>query len=101
MKGKRANVILSDMAPSPTGIKTHNHHVILQLCFSVLRFSLGVLNENGTLLCKLWMGGDQKRLENAMKSVFGQVHIVKPEASRRESAEIFMLAQGFFGLKSR
>ncbi|CAG5129039.1 unnamed protein product [Candidula unifasciata] len=95
LQGQLADVILSDMAPRATGLKSHNHDIIVGLCFSVLRFSLNVLKEGGTLVCKLWMGGDQPRLENAMNSVFDNVRFVKPDASRDDSAEVFILGRGF------
>lgn len=101
LQNRLADVILSDMAPRATGLKSHNHEIIVGLCFTVLRFSLSVLKEGGTLLCKLWMGGDQSRLDAAMKSVFDNVRCVKPDASRDDSAEIFLLGRGFKSLKNR
>uniref|UniRef100_A0A0B7AWZ3 rRNA methyltransferase 2, mitochondrial n=1 Tax=Arion vulgaris TaxID=1028688 RepID=A0A0B7AWZ3_9EUPU len=95
LQNQLADVILSDMAPNATGLKSHNHEIIVSLCFSVLRFSLSVLKIGGTLLCKLWMGGDQQRLESAMRTVFDNVRVVKPDASRCDSSEIFLLARGF------
>ncbi|GFN86270.1 ribosomal RNA large subunit methyltransferase e [Plakobranchus ocellatus] len=100
LHGKKADVLLSDMAPSATGIKSHNHEAIVGLCFSVLRFSLSVLNNGGTIVCKLWSGGDQPRLERAMKIICDSVRVVKPDASRDDSAEIFMLGRGFKGSRN-
>ncbi|CAL1542235.1 unnamed protein product [Lymnaea stagnalis] len=92
---RKANVILSDMAPRATGHKSHNHEIIVGLCFSVLQFSLSALSPGGTMVCKLWAGGDQSRLEAAMRTVFEQVKVMKPEASRDDSSEIFLLGKGF------
>ncbi|XP_059163913.1 rRNA methyltransferase 2, mitochondrial-like [Physella acuta] len=92
---RQADVVLSDMAPAATGMKSHNHEIIVNLCFSVLLFSLHVLKNGGTMLCKIWMGADQKRLETAMNKVFEHVRVVKPEASRDDSSEIFLLGRGF------
>jgi len=91
----KADVILSDMAPSATGIKSHNHDVIVQLCFTVLTFCLSSLRPGGAMLCKLWSGSGQPKLTAAMKTVFDRVRIVKPDASYADSAEIFILGQGF------
>ena len=95
LKDRKADVILSDMAPSTTGIKAHNHNLIIELCFSVLSFCLSTLEPGGTMLCKLWSGAGQPKLTAAMKTVFERVKIVKPDASYDDSAEIFMLGQGF------
>lgn len=92
---RQADVVLSDMAPAATGMKSHNHEIIVKLCFSVLLFSLHVLKNGGTMLCKIWMGADQKRLETGMSKVFEHVRVVKPEASRDDSTEIFLLGRGF------
>lgn len=44
---------------------------------------------------KLWQGGDTSIVMNAMNKCFSDVRVVKPCASRVNSAEIFLLAQGF------
>ncbi|XP_005090821.1 rRNA methyltransferase 2, mitochondrial [Aplysia californica] len=100
LQERRVDILLSDMAPSATGIKSHNHELIVGLCFSVLRFSLAVLKPGGTMLCKLWQGGSQDRLAAAMRTVFQDVRVVKPEASRDDSAEVFMMGRGFKSKKS-
>lgn len=100
MNNRKADVILSDMAPSATGVHRHNHQAIINLCFSVLRFSLHILKKEGCLLCKIWMGSEQNQLEKAMKSVFSKIHTVKPDASREDSSEMFILGRGFHGLKN-
>ncbi|KAK7003879.1 rRNA methyltransferase 2 mitochondrial [Biomphalaria glabrata] len=97
---QKADVLLSDMAPRATGLRSHNHEAIIELCFYVLRFSLVILKPEGTMLCKLWMGGDQSRFEKAMQTVFQHVRVVKPEASREDSAEIFLLGRKFTGIKN-
>ena len=100
LKNKKADVLLSDMAPAATGVKSHNHEAIVTLCFSVLTFSLSVLKEGGTIVCKLWSGGDQPRLEKAMRAICDSVRVVKPSASRGDSAEIFLMGKGFHGFRT-
>merc|ERR1711976_433058 len=88
---RKADVVMSDMAPKATGIKTMDHENIVKLCMSALKFSSVVLEEGGTFLCKLWNGREQQQLEKLTKMVFKQIQIVKPEASRSDSAEVFLL----------
>lgn len=93
--GRRADLILSDMAPSATGVKSLDHQQIMQLAYSVLRFSLVALAEGGTLVVKLLQSEQREGYEAALKKCFVDVRIVKPHASRMDSAEMFILARQF------
>jgi len=52
-------------------------------------------NCGGTLLVKLWQGGKTDSVIEAMSKCFANVQTVKPQASRADSAEIFLLAREF------
>ncbi|KAK7507242.1 hypothetical protein BaRGS_00001177 [Batillaria attramentaria] len=95
--GRPVDLVLSDMAPRASGQKFMDHELIVELCFSVLRFGVTVLRPGGHLLCKLWQGGEQRKLESAMQSVFESVKVVKPDSSRSDSAEIFLLGRNLRG----
>lgn len=95
LRGQLADVIISDMAPNATGVKSLDHDIIVQLCLSVTDFSKVVLKDGGSLLCKLWQGQGQEQLLGRVAAMFGQVKIVKPQASRKDSAEVFVLAKDF------
>ena len=100
LQSRKADVLLSDMAPTATGVKSHNHQAIVTLCFSVLTFGVSVVREGGTIVCKLWSGADQQRLEGAMRAICETVRVVKPDASRGDSAEIFLMGRGFKGFRT-
>ncbi len=95
LNGKKADVVLSDMAPNATGVKSLDHELIINLCFAALKFSRDNLKEDGTFLCKFLQGGRWKYLESAMKQMFREVRLVKPLASRTDSAEAFALGRHF------
>ncbi|XP_041363864.1 rRNA methyltransferase 2, mitochondrial-like [Gigantopelta aegis] len=99
LDGRKADIVLSDMAPKASGVKFMDHDLIIGLCFSVLKFSVGVLKEGGIVLCKLWQGSDQTKLEGVMENMFNKTRVIKPPASRSQSAEVFLLGQGFRGIK--
>ncbi|KAL3876745.1 hypothetical protein ACJMK2_034542 [Sinanodonta woodiana] len=99
LSGKQADVVLSDMAPNASGSRELDHDQIVQLCMSVLEFSSKVLRPGGTVLCKLWMGRDTQTLNSVMDRMFDRVKVVKPDASRSDSAEIFLLGTDFVGIK--
>ena len=98
LNGQKAHVVLSDMAPSPSGLKSLDHQVICSLATDVLRFAREVLTEGGHFLCKIWQGADQKKLHNEIANNFRKVKVIKPSASRSESAEMFLLGQGYKGM---
>ena len=100
LEDRKADVVLSDMAPNATGVKALDHELIIKLCLSAVRFSTMVLREGGLFLGKIWQGQDQGRLEEAMRSCFEHVRVIKPDASRSDSAEIFLLCKQYKG-KSR
>lgn len=94
---KKVDVVLSDMAPNATGIQSLDHELIIKLCYSAFAFAYKVLKTDGLFLCKLWSGGEAEKLKTDLNKVFLNVKFVKPEASRKESAESFLLARGFKG----
>lgn len=94
----KADVVLSDMAPTATGIKEVDNENMLQLCYTALRFAVQVSKVNATFLVKLWNCKELQALQKDIKYFYDDVKIIKPEASRSNSAEIFLLGRYFKGL---
>lgn len=99
LNGKLVDVFLSDMAPNATGVATLDHEMIIGLVFQALRFALQVSRPGAVFLAKIWSGGEMHLLLNDLERFYNLVHTVKPPASRKDSAEIYFLCQGFKGLK--
>ncbi|GAV05189.1 hypothetical protein RvY_15357 [Ramazzottius varieornatus] len=95
LEGRPVDVVLSDMAPNASGMRTLDHDAIITLCTEALIFAVRVLREKGTFLCKIWSGGSNKDFESLLKKHFTLVKFVKPPASRDDSAETYFLATGF------
>lgn len=95
--GGRADVVLSDMAAPATGHKQTDHLRIVALCEAATGFAARVLAPGGAFLCKVLQGGTEAALLATMKRAFKSVRHVKPEASRADSAELYVLATGFRG----
>ncbi|NWW77816.1 MRM2 methyltransferase, partial [Climacteris rufus] len=93
----KADVILSDMAPNATGIKDLDHQKLISLCLGLLNLSQSVLKPKGTMLCKFWDGSEARLLQNRLKEQFQDVRTVKPQASRKDSAESYYLARLYKG----
>ena len=97
LAGHRADVVLSDMAASSTGHRQTDHLRIMGLCEAAAEFAEEVLIPGGAFLAKVLQGGTEKDLLDRLKRSFATVRHVKPEASRADSAELYVLATGFKG----
>jgi len=95
LPGGRADVVLSDMAMPTTGHTGTDHLRIIGLAEAALEFAREVLAPGGAFLCKVFQGGSERDLLAALKRDFAHVRHVKPPASRKESAELYVLATGF------
>jgi len=94
-RGRKADVVLSDMAANATGHRQTDHLRIMALAEAAADFAREVLAPGGTFLCKVLQGGTEAALLAELKRDFASVKHVKPPASRTDSAELYLLAQGF------
>jgi len=92
-----ADLVLSDMAPNTTGHNATDHLRILGLIDLALDFASKVLVPGGGFVAKAFQGGTERDLLNRMKRDFASVKHAKPPASRKGSAEMYVVAQGFRG----
>lgn len=92
-----ADVVLSDMAASATGHQQTDHLKIMALAETAYAFAAEVLAPGGTFIAKVLQGGATGDLLKALKRDFTEVRHVKPAASRKDSAEIYVVALGFRG----
>ena len=95
--GGRADVVMSDMAAAASGHKGTDHLRIIALCEAAAYFAFDVLEEGGTFVAKVLAGGAENALLTLLKKNFRKVANVKPPASRADSSEKFVVAQGFRG----
>ena len=96
-----ADVVLSDMAGNATGHRKTDHLRIVGLAEAAAQFAHEVLRPGGSFLCKVLQGGTEAELLRTLKRDFAAVKHVKPAASRSDSAELYVLAQGFRGGAAR
>ena len=89
--GTKIDVIISDMAENTIGNKTADSIRTNNLCSIVIYFSLKTLNKKGILICKLFMGEDFLEVKNLAKKNFKKVDFFKPESSRSESKETYII----------
>ena len=92
-----ADLVLSDMAPPASGHKTTDHLRVVALVEEASALALDVLAPGGAFVAKVWQGGAESELLARLKRAFVQARHAKPKASRSESAEMYLIAQGFRG----
>ena len=95
--GGKAHIVLSDMAPDTIGHRYTDHLRIMALAEAAYEFSREVLHPGGTFLAKVFQGGTERDLLNRLKKDFTKVKHIKPPASRSDSSEMYVVAQGFRG----
>jgi len=93
----KVDIVMSDMAPNTIGVAAADHLRIMALLEEVFLFATETLKPNGTMIAKVFRGGAETELLNKMKLVFKTVKHFKPDSSRQESVETFIVAQGFKG----
>ncbi|MEN6484784.1 MAG: RlmE family RNA methyltransferase [Syntrophobacteraceae bacterium] len=89
------DVVLSDMAPSTCGIKAADSARSELLFERAIQLAEQLLKPQGHFLAKIFQGSDFHNLLGETKKRFEWVKVVKPEASKKQSKEIYVLAMRF------
>jgi 23S rRNA (uridine2552-2'-O)-methyltransferase len=95
--GGQADVVMSDMAASASGHRQTDHIKIMDLAETAAHFAFDVLAPGGTFVSKVLQGGTEGDILALLKQRFTKVQHFKPPASRKDSAEMFVVATGFRG----
>jgi 23S rRNA (uridine2552-2'-O)-methyltransferase len=91
------DVVLSDAAPATTGNRAVDTARSAGLAERVIHLATRYLVPSGSLVAKLFQGGEEQALLQELRRLFSSARIVKPKASRKESFEIFLTATGYKG----
>jgi 23S rRNA (uridine2552-2'-O)-methyltransferase len=94
LAGRKADVVVSDMAPNLSGIDSADTARISHLVELALAFSMGHLRPEGALVAKVFHGGGYSELVKLFKETFRIVKPLKPKASRDKSSETFLVGVG-------
>jgi len=86
------DVVLSDMAPDTTGIRHVDQARSEGLFERAVDLAEELLSPGGHFLGKLFQGPDFQRLRARLQAGFSEVRVVKPDSSRKESIELYLLA---------
>jgi 23S rRNA (uridine2552-2'-O)-methyltransferase len=94
----RVDVILSDMAPDVSGTWDLDQYRQIYLARVALVIADRLLKRKGWMVIKTFQGSEHGRFVREMRDMFETVRIVKPKATRKKSAEIYLVARN---LKSK
>jgi 23S rRNA (uridine2552-2'-O)-methyltransferase len=95
--GGRADIVLSDMAANTVGHPQTDHLRTMALVEAAADFAGAVLRPGGAFVAKVLAGGADNQLVALLKRMFATVKHAKPPASRKDSSEWYVIAQGFKG----
>ena len=98
--GGPADLVLSDMAANTVGHQQTDHLRTMALVEAGLEFAREVLRPGGAYVAKVLAGGADNQLVAELKRNFSTVKHAKPPASRKDSSEWYVVAQGFKGSSS-
>ncbi|MBT5040132.1 MAG: RlmE family RNA methyltransferase [Rhodospirillaceae bacterium] len=96
--GGQADIVMSDMAAASTGHTGTDHLRVMALCEAAIDIAEDVLGPDGAFVAKVLKGGTERELLDRLKRNFAKVRHAKPPASRADSAEVYVVAQGFRGV---
>jgi 23S rRNA (uridine2552-2'-O)-methyltransferase len=94
MKGRQADLVVSDMAPNLSGIASADAARIENLVELAIEFSQQYMKPQGTLVAKVFHGAGYDPLVKRFKEAFRVVKPIKPKASRDKSSETFLVGSG-------
>ncbi len=89
------DLILSDIAPNTTGHQSTDHLRMSTMLFDIIELLDKVLITDGSFITKIWKGREEKEIIYQLKKKFKFVSYFKPNSSRKDSAEIFIVSRNF------
>ena len=92
---RKIDVVLSDLAQNVSGVWEVDHARQIDLARHALSIARKVIRPSGNVLVKVFQGSDLQEFRKEMRAEFQALRIVKPPASRSESAELYFLGLGY------
>ena len=85
------DIVISDMAPSTTGIRTTDESRSLALAHRALEIARAALKKKGNFLCKVFEGEEFKAFTSELSNNFRTIKFLRPKAIRKRSREVYVL----------
>jgi 23S rRNA (uridine2552-2'-O)-methyltransferase len=94
LEGRRADVVLSDALPNLSGIPNVDQARAAELSLAAIDFCQKALQPRGVFVLKAFHGEAFDEVLQRLKQLFGKVDVRKPDASRGQSRETYVIARG-------
>ncbi len=91
----RYDLVISDIAPNTIGVRDADHYNSYELVMTVFSLVKKCLDNGGSFIFKLFEGELRSKLVKDLKVFFKDVYTFKPEATRKGSMELYIVAKGF------
>ena len=92
---KKLDLVLSDMAPKISGVSIVDDSAAIELAEEALNIAIKYLAPGGGMVAKLFQSSEAQNFTEETKRCFLKTMLFKPAASRSESREVFVVADGF------
>ena len=89
------DLILCDIAPNTTGHKSTDHLKIASIIEEIIDILSKISLPKSNFVFKIWKGSQEKNIINKVKKIYNKISYFKPRSSRKESSEIFIVAEKF------
>ncbi len=93
--GRKVDLVVSDLAPHLSGIKFQDHYNSYELAEQAFKLCRLVLKENGDFVVKIFPGEELELFKNNLKGSFDHLKTFIPEATRKSSSEVYLIARGY------
>ncbi len=93
--GRKVDLIVSDMSPHLSGIKFQDHYNSYELAEQAFKMCRTILREGGNFLVKIFPGEELEQFKQNLKGSFADVKTFIPDATRKTSTEIYLIAKAF------
>lgn len=93
--GGQADIVLSDLAPKLSGVRDADIARSLELLEAAVRLAGRLLRPGGSLVAKVFAAPETESAIAALRPAFASLKLTSPEASRKRSTEVYLVARGF------
>ncbi len=89
------DLVLSDMAPKTTGVRIQDQMRSFELCMLALETAERFLKPGGHFVAKLFHSNEFENFRKELQARFGKIEILRPQSTRTESKEIFLIGMKY------
>lgn len=94
-RGRAFDAVLSDISPNLSGISFRDTALSAELAQKVFGIARSFLKPGGNLVIKIFPGAESAALKKELRLVFERLDTFVPEATRKSSSEVYLVAKGF------